>query len=207
MPGWDANAGPSNWPASGAAILSLSKLKRVMQRVASLYLPQLAVERLRRSDRSIKPPEHGAVSLEPRFAAPIDDNPGACSVPRGGGWRPGARWAGDTASSTRPSATDVDALPAHQRPTMREMGRRSEPAEQPFRAMPPDEGMPGRAPARSHPLSPAWQRPMILIERVGQKEVVTAARSEEHTSELQSLIRNPNAVLCLNKRKPKNIIR
>lgn len=23
----------------------------------------------------------------------IDDQPGACSVPRGGGWRPGARWA------------------------------------------------------------------------------------------------------------------
>lgn len=31
-------------------------------------------------------------------------------------------------------------MPAHQRPPMREMGRRSEAADHPFRAMPPDEG-------------------------------------------------------------------
>ena len=100
-----------------------------MPRVASLFLPHLAIERLRRVERmrgtapSAAPPD--TVS-QPRFADPVDDNPGACSVPRGGGWRPGARWARDGATSGRPSQAAIDALPAHQRPTMREMGRRSE---------------------------------------------------------------------------------
>jgi protein ImuB len=31
------------------------------------------------------------------------------------------------------SQAQIDALPAHQRPTMREMGRRSEHADHPFR--------------------------------------------------------------------------
>ncbi len=57
---------------------------------------------------------------------------------------------------------------------MREMGRRSEAADHPFRAMPPDEGAPGYAGAPQMAV-PAWGRPMILIERVGQKEMVTAA--------------------------------
>src|SRR5690606_7251234 len=48
---------------------------------------------LRRSERPAKPPEPGPPDLWPQFAAPIDDDAGACSVPRGGGWRPGARWA------------------------------------------------------------------------------------------------------------------
>src|SRR3546814_2196744 len=55
-------------------------------------------------------------------------------------------------------------LPAHRRPTIRQMGRRSEPADHPFKAMPPDE------------------------------------RSEEHTSELQSLMRISYAVFCLKKK-------
>ena len=62
----------------------------------------------------------------------------------------------------------------HKRPTMREMGRRSESAEHPFKAMPPDEGAPGYA----TPVQPAqWSshRPTVLIERVGQRDVVTAA--------------------------------
>ncbi len=156
-----------------------------MTRVASLYLPHLAierlrrVERLRRSERTTKPLERGPLVPEPRpLAATIhagDDDPGACSVPRGGGWRPGARWAHDGALARKPSQADIDALPAHQRPTMREMDRRSEPADHPFRAMPPDEGAPGYAPARQAAAAPLWSRPMILIERVGQKEVVTAA--------------------------------
>src|SRR3546814_7985010 len=39
----------------------------------------------------------------------------------------------------------------------------------------------------------------------GQKPVITKAkkRSEEHTSELQSLMRNSYAVFCLKKKKPK----
>lgn len=64
---------------------------------------------------------------------------------------------------------------------MRLLGRRSEPVEHPFRAMPPDEG--GRGPARAAlsatPTAasggPLWGRPTVLIERVGQREVVTAA--------------------------------
>ena len=60
-----------------------------MPRVASLFLPQLAVERLRGKERpSISRPEP-----RPRFEQPVDDDPGTCLVPRGGGWRPGARWA------------------------------------------------------------------------------------------------------------------
>lgn len=56
---------------------------------------------------------------------------------------------------------------------MREMGRRSESAEHPFKAMPPDEGTPSSAPT---PV-PHWgsTRPVVLIERVGQRDVITAA--------------------------------
>jgi protein ImuB len=136
-----------------------------MPRVASLYLPQLAIERLRRAERSTRPPERGPLDVRAPLPAPIDDNPGACSVPKGGGWRPGARWA----------QADIDALPAHQRPTMREMGRRSEPADHPFRAMPPDEGAPGYAPAPIMASAPPCARPTVLIERSGQQDVVTAA--------------------------------
>lgn len=110
----------------------------------------------------------------PRFDTPIDDDPGACSVPRGGGWRPGARWAHDGAISRRPSQSDIDALPAHQRPTMREMGRRSEHAEHPFRAMRSDDGT-------SAAISPAptwatlWGTPTVVVARTGQRDVINAA--------------------------------
>lgn len=57
---------------------------------------------------------------------------------------------------------------------MREMGRRSEAAEHPFRAMPADDGAPGSAPSWRHPAT-LWGRPTILIERSGQREIVTAA--------------------------------
>ena len=58
----------------------------------------------------------------------------ACSVQRGGGWRPGARWA----RAARDAA--IAALPPHQRPPMRELGRRSEAADHAFKRMRPDEG-------------------------------------------------------------------
>src|SRR3546814_2991787 len=44
-----------------------------------------------------------------------------------------------------------------------------------------------------------------LVRRYGSDP--TAARSEEHTSELQSLMRNSYAVFCLKKKKNKSIIR
>lgn len=144
-----------------------------MNRVASLYLPQFAIERLRRLERPAKPPE--LRSLQPRILPPIDDDPGACSVPRGSGWRPGARWARDGTMRAKPSQAEIDALPTHQRPTMREMGRRSEPAEHPFKAMPPDEGAPGYAITRPVRPTDTPGRPMVLIDRIRQREVVTAA--------------------------------
>lgn len=148
-----------------------------MPRVASLFLPHLAIERLRRVERmrgtarSAAPPD---AALQPRFAQPIDDDPGACSVPRGGGWRPGARWARDGAISDRPSQTDLDALPAHQRPTMREMGRRSEHAQHPFKAMPADE-VGGATSTPSLSWATLWGRPTVLVLRTGQRDIITAA--------------------------------
>ena len=157
-----------------------------MTRVASLYLPYLAIERLRRderlrrSERPTKPPEDGYVFSRARIEAPIDDDPGACSVPRGGGWRPGARWARDGTLSAKPSQADIDALPAHQRPTMREMGRRSEHAEHPFKAHmfrpgPRDDGSGGNASAWPVLSVATGRPPMVLIERIGQREVVASA--------------------------------
>ena len=148
-----------------------------MTRVASLYLPQLPIERLRRAERPARLPEPAPISVAPRFAPPIDENPGACSVPKAGCWRPGARWARDGALGSKPTPADLDALPAHQRPTMREMGRRSETAEHPFRAMPADDGGPraGSASAPALTWATLWGRPTVLIERTGQRDVVTAA--------------------------------
>jgi protein ImuB len=145
-----------------------------MIRVASLYLPQLPIERLRQAERPATPPE----PHWPRHAlplAPIDDDPGACSVPRGGGWRPGARWARDGALGVRPTQAQIDAMPAHQRPAAHEMGRRSEQAEHPFKAMRGDGGAPASGSFALAPRHNPCGKPLILIERVGQKEMVTCA--------------------------------
>lgn len=136
-----------------------------MTRVASLFLPQLAIERLRRIERPNSPPDRARAAPATALPLPVDDNPGACSVPRGGGWRPGARWARD--------GTTED-LPAHQRPSMREMGRRSEAAPSPFRPARGDEG--GAAVMPPPALPPLWGlKPRILIAREGQRDIVTAA--------------------------------
>jgi len=95
----------------------------------------------------------------PSDAAPLLEAAAAeravtCSVPRGGGWRPGARWARDDARAE--IEAQVAALPAHQRPPMREMGRRSEAAAPPFRAMRPDEATGG------NPFRPAGALPKSL---------------------------------------------
>ena len=123
--------------------------------------------------RTAAPPER-PWSPSPILPPSIDDDPGACSVPRGGGWRPGARWAHAGAAQRQEEAARIEELPAHRRPPMRELGRRSEAAEHPFRAMPPDEG---GASGPAGPSAPAlsWGRPTVLIERVGQREVLTAA--------------------------------
>lgn len=101
---------------------------------------------------------------------PVDDDPGACSVPRGGGWRPGARWAqaeGARAAIAQEAAT----LPLHQQPTMRELGRRSEAADHPFKRTEPVD--------TAHPFTPTAPRshavPLLIAGQFGQRQVITAA--------------------------------
>jgi len=134
-----------------------------MIRVASLYLPHLAIERLRRLERPRALPEP---QVAPEL--PIDDDPGACSVPRGGGWRLGARWAQETSRAV--IEQQVASLPLHQRPQMRELGRRSEAAEHPFKRPSPNG-------VRSAPPLPAVTHDVLLIlsEQIGQRQVIAAA--------------------------------
>ncbi|WP_309141577.1 DUF6504 family protein [Novosphingobium sp. HR1a] len=141
----------------------------------------MPIERLRGLEQPSAP--RNAAAPAPRFSPPIDDDPGACSVPRGGGWRPGARWAQSALAATpgQPdieAQSDIDALPAHQRPTMREMGRRSEAADHPFRAMAPGDGaasVPRSLSRITHPHADPFAKPLVLIARSGQRDVVTAA--------------------------------
>ena len=56
-----------------------------MPRLASLYLPDLAIDRIRRSQRPASPPRR----------TPRPDGDRILTSP-GGGWRPGARWARET---------------------------------------------------------------------------------------------------------------
>ncbi|MCC2981642.1 DNA polymerase Y family protein [Sphingomonas sp. IC4-52] len=139
-----------------------------MTRVVSLYLPHWAIDRVRRAERRRAPtprPEPGTtLDLAPLTAAVAEEQVLQCDAPKNTGWRPGARWARSDAAapaekpwsqSTRADvARQVEAMPAHQRPPMREMGRRSEAADHPFRAMPPDEGarpVPTMLPVRPDP--------------------------------------------------------
>ncbi|MGN6622359.1 MAG: Y-family DNA polymerase [Sphingomonas sp.] len=127
-----------------------------MRRVASVFLPQLAIERLGRN----APPGPPERALEP----PVDDEPGACSVPRGGHWRPGARWAQEGTTA------------AHRLPPHRALGRRSEAAQHPFRTLRGDDGLVVTGSARSMPHEAV--APLVLSIRRGQRDVVYAA--DEH---------------------------
>ncbi|NIJ21497.1 protein ImuB [Sphingomonas naasensis] len=109
-----------------------------MQRVAALFLPLWPIERLWRAEArtGARPEPHARASLDPLREAVAKEQEHACSVPRGGGWRPGARWA-------REEALGKVALPPVTRARAKhEVGRRDEAAANPFRAMPPDEGGP-----------------------------------------------------------------
>jgi len=107
-----------------------------------------------------------------------------CSVPKEGGWRPGARWArSDPAGGANPAGgadsaeggsaladsraevtAAITALPAHQRPPQRELGRVSEVLGSPFRPMPPDEAG----------ASPSWAQPSLQFP--GEDAPAKAAR-------------------------------
>lgn len=97
---------------------------------------------------------------EARPDLPIDDDPGACSVPRGGHWRPGARWAQDGAPAP------------HRLPPHRELGRRSEAAEHPFKSLRSDDGGSGNAGVLEQVEGAA---PLVLAIRQGQRDIIHAA--------------------------------
>ncbi|MCW2338291.1 protein ImuB [Sphingobium sp. B2D3A] len=89
-------------------------------------------------------------------------------MPRGGGWRPGARWAPAEVLAHETVEEQIAALPKHARPPMRELGRRSEAADHPFTR---DAAQPvGRA---SDPLVHV-HAPLALIGKVGRREEVVA---------------------------------
>ncbi|TGX54837.1 DNA polymerase Y family protein [Sphingomonas gei] len=108
-----------------------------MQRVAALFLPLWPIERLWRAEArtATRPEPHRAsASLNPLRDAVAREQEHACSVPRGGGWRPGARWARED------ELGQVALPPVARQPAKHEIGRRDEAAANPFRAMPPDDG-------------------------------------------------------------------
>ncbi len=158
-----------------------------MKRVAALWLPNWSIDRIVRAESILAPPPEGAIAdpdLSDLRAAARAEQRMQCDAPRNSGWRPGARWArqpdenaarwarqpdenaarwvpSDTAAPKGQSRRDIEmqiaALPHHQRPPMRMLGRSSEAAEHPFRAMPPDEAarpmreMARRSEAAEHP--------------------------------------------------------
>ena len=133
-----------------------------MRRVVSLFLPNLAIERLRRLEWSARPlPERAPLKL------PVDDDPGACSVPRGGGWRPGARWAQAERGEVQ---KQIDALPKHAQPPIRERGRRSEAVDHPFKG----RGLQAEV-ASADTRASAQLAPLALIGKVGRREEIVAA--------------------------------
>jgi nucleotidyltransferase/DNA polymerase involved in DNA repair len=135
-----------------------------MRRVVSLFLPSLAVERLRRLERfATRLPDRPTLQL------PVDDDPGACSVPRGGGWRPGARWAREGMQTRADVEAQIATLPTHAQPPMRELGRRSEAASHPYKATTPILRV--SIPAAK----PVEHAPLALIGKVGRREEVVAA--------------------------------
>ena len=92
-----------------------------------------------------------------------------CSCPRGGGWRPGARWA-----KREELQAEIDEMPAHQRPLMREMGRRSEAAEVPFRR----GGADTSKSSSGFPAKIGEDAPLVTTHRVGNRIELAAVSPE-----------------------------
>lgn len=93
-------------------------------------------------------------------------------MPRGGGWRPGARWARDDACTRGAVEAEIAALPAHRQPSIRELGRRSEAAEHPFRRMPDGDACVSE---QSPVVKAQGRRPLVLVDVVGRRQEVVAA--------------------------------
>ena len=132
-----------------------------MKRVASLYLPDWSIDRLRRAERrNARSAEvNGRAAFDALGAEAASERALHCSVPKEGGWRPGARWAradpaggGSGLADTREAVeTAIQALPVHRRPPQRELGRVSQAADNPFRrglSRPPEERVAPPAPLR-----------------------------------------------------------
>ncbi|MEZ0496031.1 DUF6504 family protein [Sphingomonas sp. IW22] len=156
-----------------------------MRRVAALCLPDWSIDRLRRAGAIAARPERAdAPSTDALAAMVADEQANECSVPNTPGWRPGARWARAELDAA------IQALPLHQRPPMRELGRRSEAAEHPFRALRPDEARgavpfardkqvpspePRPAPPAPAPLPQEGEAPVVTSLREGNRLVIHAA--------------------------------
>lgn len=126
-----------------------------MKRVASLYLPDWPIDRLRRIERRHAPSAEADSRANPSTllrtgfnaigARAAAERAQQCSVPKDGGWRPGARWARTERAEVEAA---IEALPQHQRPPQRELGRVSVAADNRFRkglARPPEERVPSPA--------------------------------------------------------------
>ncbi|MBB5711685.1 Y-family DNA polymerase [Sphingomonas xinjiangensis] len=103
-----------------------------MPRVAAIFLPSWAIDRLRRAERRAPPEARAPAGLDAISAAMAAEHAKGCSVPRGGGWRPGARWARDKRQA------HIDALPEHQRPPIRDLGRCDVAADHAFKRIKTD---------------------------------------------------------------------
>ncbi|NNM78291.1 DNA polymerase Y family protein [Sphingomonas sp. ID1715] len=159
-----------------------------MRRVASLYLPFLPTDRIRRMEENggARPSPSPPPPPLPLAPPPGEQEQGGiylgteCSCPRDGHWRPGARWAENSKERRLRTEAEIARLPLHQRPAMRELGRRSEAADMPFKGMKPDEGgaFPGegRGPAAQ---ASRTRGSAFAGEQAGAGEglVVTVARS------------------------------
>ena len=67
----------------------------------------------------------------------------------------------------------IEAMPAHRRPPVRELGRRSEAADHPFRAMRPDDGGRGVVPVVG--VSAGAVTPLVLATTVARRQVIAAS--------------------------------
>ncbi len=98
-----------------------------------------------------------------------------CSCPRGGGWRPGASWARREALQA-----EIDALPVHQRPRIQELGRRTEPAEMPFKQRERRKeirtgSVSFEAKAQVRQAEAEAGKPLVTTHRVGNRIEIAAA--------------------------------